>query len=255
MFALAGATLDAMMRANTKLTIKEADIIINVPLAEFGSLDWRRSSELIAEGYKAAEAMRDRLLPLAVSEDEYAQVAGGAHARAAAPRCRSRRSRASRASAPATSGTSTALLARHIGVAFSTELSRPTSRCCPASIATRPSPGASSTTPPARTACSWQARPKPYGPPFLMLGLNLENTTSEDFRVTLTGRYLAYDVIGSGSELRIDGTLGSDPGLAFALYRPLRRHAAVRRALRRHCRIARSTSSRTMRSWRVTDSN
>ena len=58
-----------------------------------------------------------------------------------------------------------------------------------------------------------QARPKPYGPPFLMLGLNLENTTSEDFRVTFTGRYLAFDVLGSGSELRIDGTLGSDPGL------------------------------------------
>ena len=54
-----------------------------------------------------------------------------------------------------------------------------------------------------------------------MLGLNLENTTSEDFRVTLTGRYLAYDIIGSGSELRVDGTLGSDPGLAMALHKPL----------------------------------
>ena len=53
-----------------------------------------------------------------------------------------------------------------------------------------------------------------------MLGLNLENTTSEDFRVTFTGRYLAFDVLGSGSELRIDGTLGSDPGLGFAYYRP-----------------------------------
>ena len=66
-----------------------------------------------------------------------------------------------------------------------------------------------------------QARPKPYGPPFLMMGLNLENTTSEDFRVTFTGRYLAYDVLGSGSELRIDGTLGSDPGLGFAFSRPI----------------------------------
>ena len=46
-----------------------------------------------------------------------------------------------------------------------------------------------------------------------MLGLNLENTTSDDFRMTLTARYLAYDIVGSGSELRVDGTLGSDPGL------------------------------------------
>jgi NTE family protein len=66
-----------------------------------------------------------------------------------------------------------------------------------------------------------EGRPKPYGPPFLMLGFNLENTTSEDFRMTLTARYLRYDLIGSGSEVRIDGTLGSDPGLALSLYKPL----------------------------------
>ena len=34
LFAVAGATLDAMMRANTRVAIKGADIIINVPLAE-----------------------------------------------------------------------------------------------------------------------------------------------------------------------------------------------------------------------------
>ena len=48
-----------------------ADVVVNVPLKEFGSLDWRRSADLITEGYKAAEAMRDRLLPLAVSESDY----------------------------------------------------------------------------------------------------------------------------------------------------------------------------------------
>src|SRR5690606_19714976 len=37
----------------------------------FGSLDWRRYPELIDAGYRAAEAMRDRLLPFAVSESEY----------------------------------------------------------------------------------------------------------------------------------------------------------------------------------------
>ena len=45
--------------------------MINVPLDEFGSLDWRRAAELIDAGYQAAEAMRDQLLPLAVSEAEF----------------------------------------------------------------------------------------------------------------------------------------------------------------------------------------
>jgi NTE family protein len=55
----------------------------------------------------------------------------------------------------------------------------------------------------------------------MMLGLNLENTTSSDFRITMTGRYLSFDVLGSGSELRVDGTLGSNPAAGFELYQPL----------------------------------
>ena len=66
-------------------------------------------------------------------------------------------------------------------------------------------------------------RTKTYAPPFMMLGINLENTTSSDFRITTTARYLAFDVVGSGSELRIDGTIGSDPNIGTELYRPLGR--------------------------------
>ena len=54
-----------------------------------------------------------------------------------------------------------------------------------------------------------------------MLGVNLENTTSDQFQLSLTGRYLRFDVLGSGSELRLDAIVGADPGLAAALYRPI----------------------------------
>src|SRR5262249_28722486 len=64
-------------------------------------------------------------------------------------------------------------------------------------------------------------RIKAYAPPFMMLGINLENTTSSDFGITATARYLAFDSVGSGSELRIDATIGSDPRLAAELYRPI----------------------------------
>ena len=73
MVGLAGETLDALMRANTRTGISQADVIINVPLEDYGSLDWRKSAELIKEGYDAAESMRDSLLPLAVGEAEYAR--------------------------------------------------------------------------------------------------------------------------------------------------------------------------------------
>ena len=55
----------------------------------------------------------------------------------------------------------------------------------------------------------------------MFLGVSLENTTSTSFAFGLDGRLLAFDTVGSGSELRVDAGLGSDPSLAFALYRPL----------------------------------
>src|SRR4029453_8813813 len=66
-----------------------------------------------------------------------------------------------------------------------------------------------------------EARPKTYAPPFLMLGISLQNTTSDVFAFQLAARYLTFDVLGSGSELRIDGAAGAQPTLAAALYRPL----------------------------------
>jgi NTE family protein len=221
LLGLAGATLDAMMRASTKKSIAGADVIINVPLKEYGSLDWRRSKDLIGEGYKAAEAMREALLPLAVSEAEYERWKQSRQGR-----------RLTTLPVPAfvtVDGFSRddqrrldALLARHVGVPFNIEdlqddlavlsgLDRYetiTWRIVPNDAGDR--------------GLLISGRVKPFAPPFLMLGVNLENTTSSDFRITMTGRYLAFGVLGSGSELRVDGTLGSDPGAWIELYQPLR---------------------------------
>src|SRR5215813_4469927 len=71
MFGVAGTTIDAMMRATTLRALSSADVVINVPLKKYGSLDWRRSADLIDEGYRAAEAMRDQLLPLALDDAEF----------------------------------------------------------------------------------------------------------------------------------------------------------------------------------------
>jgi NTE family protein len=66
-----------------------------------------------------------------------------------------------------------------------------------------------------------RAQEKKYGPPFVYLGMSVENTTANDVTVSLSSRYLAFDVVGSGSELRIDANVGSQPSVGIALYRPL----------------------------------
>jgi NTE family protein len=222
MLGVAGSTVDAMMRASTRRAITAADVVINVPLEKYGSLDWRRAAALIDEGYRAAEAMRDRLLPLAVSEAAFEAWRRTRQAR-----------RLKELPPPAfiaaegfvTSDTTrlNALLARHVGVPLDIT-------ALEADIAVVAGLDRYETV-------TWQmirdgargyglrvsGRAKAYAPPFMMLGMNLENTTSSDFRITATARYLAFDTAGSGSEWRIDGTVGSDPSLATELYRPIGR--------------------------------
>jgi NTE family protein len=220
MFGVAGETIDAMMRASTRRSLAAADVVINVPLKAYGSLAWRRADELIEEGYKAAEAMRDQLLPLAVSEADYE----------AWRRARQGR-RLSELPVPAyvqlegfadrDTRRLNQLLGRHVGqpldvaavendIAVMTGLDR--YQTVTWRLVQDPERG---------VGLAVRGRVKPYAPPFMMLGVNLENTTSSDFRMTATARYLAFDVLGSGTELRIDGTIGSDPSAGIEWYRPL----------------------------------
>lgn len=217
---LAGATIDAMMRANTKRALTSADIVLTVPLEDFGSLDWRKSDALIEAGYNAAEAMKDTLLPLAVGDVEWRQW-------------QERRVSARKASLPEPAFVTlegvgavdqrrmNELLAKHIGkpldvVALEHDLEELSGLDRYQSITW--SHGVDAT---GAVGLTVRAIEKGYAPPFLMLGLNLENTTSDQFQLSIAGRYLRFDVLGSGSELRLDAVVGADPGVAAALYRPL----------------------------------
>ena len=220
MLSVVGETFDAMMRASTKRALTSADVVINVPLEDYGSLDWRRSAALIEEGYRAAEAMRDQLLPLAVSDTAFESWRRVRQAR-----------RITQLPAPAfiepegfsPSDTTRldALLARYVGVpldinALEGDLALVAAQDRYETVTWRMRrDGARG------YGLHLNGRVKTYAPPFLMLGMNLENTTSSDFRIAATARYLAFDVVGSGSELRIDGTIGSDPTLGLELYRPV----------------------------------
>jgi NTE family protein len=220
LFGVAGNTLDAMMRASTRRALTAADVVINVPLEKYGSLDWRRAPALIDEGYRAAEAMRDQLLPLAVSDAEFEAWRRDRQAR-----------RLKDLPSPAFIelegfGASdarrlNALLALHVGrpldiTALEADLALVEGLDRYETVTWRMMRDEAR-----GYGLRVQGRAKTYAPPFLMLGTNIENTTSSDFRTTATARYLSFDVVGSGSELRLDATVGSDPTLAMELYRPI----------------------------------
>jgi NTE family protein len=220
MLGVAGTTLDAMMRASTRRALTSADVVVNIKLDEYGSLDWRRADELMDEGYRAAEAMRDQLLPYAVSEAEFDKWRSARQARRRTTLPTPTYIQAEGFAANDTKRLNV-LLGRHVG--------------SPLDIAAIEKDIALVAGLDRYETVTWRmvrdqargygllvdGRIKTYAPPFMMLGLNLENTTSSDFKITATARYLAFDVVGSGSELRLDGTLGSDPSVAAELYRPI----------------------------------
>ena len=218
LFGLIGGTIDAMMIASTRRGMAAADIVINPQLDGFGSLDWRRTSELVQAGYQAAEAMREKLLPLAVDDtawQEYVQ-ARTAKRRTAYPTPRSLQViGATRADE------------RRIRTLLEPRLNQPIDPTA-LQVDFDVLSGLD-----AYEMLNWdvvqdgdqpvlvvRATAKPHAPPFLMLSINLQNTTSEDFSFQLAGRYLAYDVLGAGSELRLDAGVGSIPTLAAGLYHP-----------------------------------
>ena len=219
MVGLVVETLEAMIRAATLRTTATADVMITVPLAEYSLSDFRRTKAFITAGYAAAEARRAQLLTLAIGESDWQQW-------------HSARTKARRTALPtpafvevAGAGVSDAermrrLLQPHLGVPFDVGAIEETilelgglDRYEALSWALVSRGG--------EYGLEITARPKSFGPPFVFLGLSLENTTGNEFRFGLGGRLLAFDVLGSGSELRVDGAVGSEPLLTTAWYRPL----------------------------------
>jgi NTE family protein len=225
-FGLMGATLDAMMRANTKRGLAAADVVLDVPLASYGSLAWRKSDELIEEGYKAAEAMKDKILPYALSDADWqAWLARRAAARSVtlAPPAFVLLDGVKSGDERRMSEVLNAHVGKPLDVAvLEHELEELSGLDRYETIRWQLTTNAAG-----ETGLTIRATEKQNAPPFLMLGVNLENTTSDQFQLSLAARYLRFDVLGSGSELRLDASVGSDPSLGGALYYPVWRNTFV----------------------------
>ena len=195
--------------------------MINPQLEEFGSLDWRRNDELALAGYAEAEAMRDKLLPLAVSEEAWAAYQAAKHGR--------RRSELATPQFLSISGAVPAdqrrmeeILGRYVNQPFDATLLE-NDLAAIAGLDRYESVGWQLVQENGQPGLRIHARPKTHAPPFLMLGVSLQNTTSDEFAFQLAARFLAFDVLGSGSELRLDGAVGVQPRIGAELYRPIGR--------------------------------
>jgi NTE family protein len=216
---LMGQTVDVMMAVNTRGSLNSADIVVNPPLVGFASLDWRRSAALAADGYQGAEAMKDRLLPLAVGEAEW-------NAYLERRQTRRRTTLPSpefltiSGAVPSDQARMEEVLRRRVGQPLDVAALEDDLRTL-AGLDRYETVGWRLVERDGRLGLAIDARPKANAPPFLMVGLALQNTTTDSFSLQVAARYLAFDVVGSGSEVRIDGAAGAQPEIAGELYRPI----------------------------------
>ena len=179
---LAGATIDAMMRANTRKAMTSADVVLNVPLA--GVRFARLAQERRADRSRLPGRRGDEGQPPALCRERcgLAAVAGppgiGTQVDRGQPGLCHARGRRLVRHPP------------HERVAGQARRQAPRHRLA------RTRPGRTLGPGPLRNAFSWKlnanaagevgllvsAIEKPYAPPFFMLGLSLENTTSDQFQ-------------------------------------------------------------------------
>jgi NTE family protein len=218
-FSMVGRAIDAVMANGAKRNLALADIIIAPDQNGLTSTDWTALDEWRARGYKAAEAKASELLKYSVSQGEY-----DAHQAARMARRRTAPIVPSAIGVTGVGQDDGARIARQLSVRPGQPLD--VNRLEKDLLLLSGTDRFELLTynlvvDAAGTRLEIDAHPKPNGPAFLSLGLELNGIDSVDFALTVTGRTTIYDVVGAGSEVKLDVALGTRLGVGGELYRPI----------------------------------
>ena len=220
-FNVIGETLDVMMRAAASHALADADLVLVPNLKGFTGGDFGRTEEFLKQGYQAAAANADTLLKYAVSEAEYAawQAARGAKRQTALPPPSLIRVEGI---GPRQAAEVQRRLNAHVGRPLNTGL-------LDRDLMLITGAGRYDTAEYRYDSENGQpilvvrVTPKSHGPPFVSLALDLQNTQGSDIEATFRSRMTLFDVLGAGSEGRVDISLGNTMAAEAELYRPVTR--------------------------------
>ncbi len=247
LFAVLGQTLDSMMTTGTRQALKSADLIVVPDLTGLTGSDWRRTDDLVAQGYKAADGMSTELLKYQVDEASYADWMRARQARRRTGTPVVSRVVVEGLPPVETSSLTAPLRARHAGRALVREDLEDsilriagTDRYEIIAYTLRAAPD--------EPELVVQVTPKTYGPPFVLPSVDVQNIDSS----SICGQpaYAPGNVRHAHSKLR--GAVRRR-----RRQRPDRRHRALQasrawRLLRCPASLLHSSRSQRLRRWRVT---
>lgn len=212
-------SLDVMMRSGSRRALDMANIVLVPNLKGFWGIDFDRADEFIKLGYAAAEAQRPALEKYALSQADYeaylaartrlrktqlptpafVDVEGVPPDEAAAIRSRLDRFVLTPLDPAALDRQLVAMMGteRYLSITYRLVFDHQ------------------------RVGIMVTARPKTYGPPFLLTALDIQNNRSTGVAATARGRVWMSGVTGQGSEARFDVAVGTIMRAAGEWYQPV----------------------------------
>jgi len=220
MTGLVNRAVVVMMDTATRRTLKDADLVLEPHLEGFDSLDFRRAAELVRRGYQAAEEASAQLLPLSLDLDAWLRHLAARRSRRPAP-----------LEGPAfvSIGGIPAPQAEALGPSLTRSLTRPLDLDRFEDRLTRII-GSGRYESATYEAAETEGRPgllvrfqeKAHAPPFVDFSLDVA-TEPGAVVIDLGARVTVTDLVGVGSELRVDLEAGSTRAVTTELYRPVGR--------------------------------
>ena len=221
MFEVLGRTIDTMMLAGTRVSLKTADLVLDPDLTKRSASDWRHSDDLADRGLDAAAAKADALGRFRLDDDAWASYVAGRAARTP-----TRTPNIDLIEVRGVDEDDTEV----IGEALDVPLGRPLDvEALELALANLTGNGRYDTVgyqvePRGhQRALVLEVVPKSYAPPFLNFAFDLQSRNSTNFSANGRMRVVFLDVLNAGSEVRADLTLGSTQLAAGELFLPLGR--------------------------------
>ena len=214
---LANQSITIMMLENVRRSMRLSDILLTPDIGEFGTLEFGKTEEIVATGYREAEQKRVLLESLSVSEAEWRLYRAELDARR-------------RESLPVPTGLQVQGVEAEEKRAIESSLEAHVgSEVAPESLEAdltalygsgRYSSVGYSVLDADLQIRAWQ---KEHGPPFVRFGFLVDGSEFDRVKFGIRSRVSFFDLGGFGSELLLDGSVGTPLGLGGEYYRPLGR--------------------------------
>jgi NTE family protein len=217
---VAGRNIAIMVATNEAKSLKDSDIVISSDVSKYASLEFSKSDEIIPIGYKTAQQMAPQLEKYALNDADWAAYVAQRQAR--------RRTQVPVPQFVEVYGM-TGMQQADVDARFEKYAGKPIDpNELEKSIADLQGTGLYSTINynivdrNGEKGLLIRPRNKTYGPPFMNFGLTILANDSNNVQLGIGLRATFYNLVGPGSEVRLDGGVGQLAALAGELFKPLK---------------------------------